>query len=90
MNCDYVITDSGGLQKEAYILGKKSLLLMEFSPWVELVKNKFSLETKSTEAEITKALTNLLSLKPDFSINLYGDGKTAEFIAEKIFNLINN
>jgi UDP-GlcNAc3NAcA epimerase len=86
--CACVITDSGGLQKEAYILGKKSLLLMEFSPWVELVKNDFSVETRSTETEILKNFAILQNKKPDFSVNLYGDGKTAETIAGHINSIL--
>jgi len=87
-NCSYVITDSGGLQKESYIMGKKSLLLMDFTPWKELVDNKFSQCTLSTYSEIMKNYTKMKELNPDFSIQLYGDGRSAYTMANEIKTFI--
>lgn len=36
--CEWVITDSGGLQKEAYFLGKKCVVARDNTEWVELVE----------------------------------------------------
>jgi UDP-GlcNAc3NAcA epimerase len=36
--CERVLTDSGGLQKEAYFAGKPCVTMMEISPWPETVK----------------------------------------------------
>jgi UDP-N-acetylglucosamine 2-epimerase len=41
--CDRVITDSGGLQKEAYFAGKTGLILMPDSGWPELIESKNNL-----------------------------------------------
>ncbi len=82
--CSHVITDSGGLQKEAYMMKKTSLLLMEFTPWVELVQNKFSIESKSEIKSILENYVLLKNLKPDFSIQLYGNGNTGKIIADSI------
>jgi len=36
-HCVFVITDSGGLQKEAYFSGKRALVVMPDTGWRELV-----------------------------------------------------
>ncbi len=85
-HCNYVITDSGGLQKEAYMMGRPSMVLMPFTPWVELVDNKFSIQTNITTEAILKNYETSLSFTPDFSMKLYGDGKSAEFIVDYLVN----
>ena len=37
-NCDFVITDSGGLQKEAFFFGKHCLVARDETEWIELVE----------------------------------------------------
>ena len=89
-NSQYVITDSGGLQKEAYALGKKSLLLMNYTPWEELVQNQFSVVTEIEEHEILLNWKRLQDLSPDFSIKLYGDGNTSSEIVDHIKKMLFN
>ena len=89
-NSSFVITDSGGLQREAYLMQKKSLLLMEYTPWEELVDNTFSMTTKINHTEIKTNFEIIRAAVPDFNINLYGDGKTAENIITKIIELYGN
>ncbi len=77
-----VITDSGGLQKEAYWLHKKSLVLMPQTPWQELVDYQFVQTTEFESVAIQQAYQKLQALTPDFSITLYGDGQAAPSIAQ--------
>jgi len=38
-NAKRVMTDSGGMQKEAYILGTPCVTLMDNTPWMETIKD---------------------------------------------------
>ncbi len=39
-NSDMVITDSGGLQKEAFCFRKPCITLRDETEWIELIENK--------------------------------------------------
>lgn len=85
--CNFVITDSGGLQRESYLMKKKSLLLMEYTPWEELIDNGFSSISKINSQEIVQNYNTMLSNRPDFNLSLYGDGTTAQVIVKEIIKL---
>lgn len=86
-NCSAVMTDSGGVQKEAYFFKKQCITLREETEWVELLENGFNTITGSDFGKITAAYSDLKNKKPDFSIRLYGNGNAA---AEIVKNLLEN
>jgi UDP-GlcNAc3NAcA epimerase len=80
-NCSLVMTDSGGLQKEAYFFNKYCITLRDQTEWVELVHaNANSIvgaeKSKILSAYHTYKKSKLVSPKP-----LYGEGNAAELIA---------
>lgn len=83
-----IITDSGGLQKEAYLLKKRSLLLMEYTPWEELVVNGFSKTTRINKEQILSNLKLVTELSPDYSLNLYGEGNAAQKIVKTLHHYL--
>ncbi len=83
-NCDIVITDSGGVQKEAFFFGKHCITLREQTEWVELVENGFNTLVGSDSQQLLTAFDFLSSKASDFSIDLYGNGKAAESAAKMI------
>lgn len=89
-NADCVITDSGGLQKEAYALAKKSLQLMDYTPWEELIDNGFSLVTDIKYDVIMAQWKKLGSMKPNFNLALYGDGNTSKEIIKSLLNFFHS
>jgi UDP-GlcNAc3NAcA epimerase len=85
-NCEMVITDSGGVQKEAFFFGKYCITLREQTEWVELVENDVNRLTGSDPVKLKAAFEYFATKKSDFSINLYGGGEAAEIVANTILN----
>ena len=85
-NCELVITDSGGVQKEAFFFGKHCITLREQTEWVELVENGFNILVGSDSTKLKEAFEFFKTTSSDFSINLYGKGKAAESAAQYILN----
>ena len=75
-NCFLVITDSGGLQKEAFFNKKHSIIAREESEWVELIKNGFAKivgSDKDKMLDVFRVMKEWITkFKTDFSKNLYG------------------
>jgi len=81
-----VITDSGGLQKEAYFFHKRCFTLRDQTEWVELVKANCNQLIDVNKDDIASLILENLSILPDFSNKIYGDGTTSN----KIINLLVN
>lgn len=79
-NCAFVVTDSGGLQKEAYFFKKYCVTMREQTEWVELVAEKVNVLVGSNKEEICKAAEVALTVEADFSKDLYGNGKASQNI----------
>ena len=90
-NCDIVLTDSGGLQKEAYFSKKYCITLRNETEWVELVEKKVNIITGPNYKAIKKAFENIPS-DLNFSVPLYGNGYAGEKIIDILikYNKINN
>ncbi|MFO7525185.1 MAG: UDP-N-acetylglucosamine 2-epimerase (non-hydrolyzing) [Ignavibacteriaceae bacterium] len=82
--CRLVMTDSGGLQKEAYFFDRPCLTLRDETEWVELVDNGYNLICGSDTESIIKNFDSIFSLEHDFGVSLYGDGRAAKKIVEEI------
>ena len=78
--CSLVMTDSGGLQKEAYFFKKPCLTLRDHTEWTELVTNGFNKIVGADKKLILNGYLEMLNASPDYSKELYGAGKAGEKI----------
>lgn len=84
-NSCMVMTDSGGLQKEAYIFEKFCVTLREETEWVELVDNRYNFIVGANYKKIMDNYNLLIDKKwPSNGVKLYGDGNASKLILEKI------
>lgn len=86
-NADIIITDSGGIQKEAYFFNKKSLILREETEWIEIIDEKAAILVGAERERIINGYTKIKTLKPSFK-PIFGDGMAGSFICKTILNEI--
>ncbi|MBL7113751.1 MAG: UDP-N-acetylglucosamine 2-epimerase (non-hydrolyzing) [Bacteroidales bacterium] len=83
-NARLIMTDSGGVQKEAYFFAKPCLILRSESEWVELVESGNAM---IVDADFNKILNGFDHYKEgskfDFDA-LYGDGNASRIICDEI------
>jgi len=82
-NCAMVITDSGGLQKEAFFNKKLCVIVREETEWIELVHHNFAEIVGSDSEKIISTFQSFLKEKKSFDVELYGN-----HVGEKIYTAI--
>jgi len=86
-NCDLVMTDSGGLQKEAFFFEKSCITLRDETEWVELVKNNFNVLVGADKEKILDVYKNRENIfSNDYTVDLYGGGKASGNIIRELLN----
>ncbi|MDA3909727.1 MAG: UDP-N-acetylglucosamine 2-epimerase (non-hydrolyzing) [Bacteroidales bacterium] len=83
-NCSMVMTDSGGLQKEAYFFQKACICMREETEWTELVEHNINQLTGSNYNKIHDAYQKFANGNNSFPKNLYGTGDTSALILNEI------
>jgi UDP-GlcNAc3NAcA epimerase len=84
-----VLTDSGGLQKEAFFFQNPCVTMRDETEWVELVEHGFNAVVGADTERILSAATDMRarSASLDFSIDLYGQGKATQYITNAIVSM---
>ena len=80
-----IITDSGGIQKEAYILKKPCITLRTETEWVETVEEKWNLLVNPSDKFISSKIFNFKT--PQHQNNIFGKDVTDEMI--KLISSVN-
>jgi len=87
--CKMVMTDSGGLQKEAFFFGKYCITLRDQTEWVELVEHGVNRVVGSDGDKILNAYREFSSRQSaNFDLNLYGQGMASKNIADHLLQFI--
>ena len=76
-----VLTDSGGVQKEAYLLGTPCVTLRDTTEWVETVESGWNV---LVDLDRARALEALERTPPEERPELYGGGRAAERVVEVV------
>jgi UDP-N-acetylglucosamine 2-epimerase len=81
-NAAGLLTDSGGMQKEAYFFGVPCVTLREETEWTETVELGWNRLAGQDEDRIVEAVG--MMTRPDGRPDVYGDGRAAEAIVQAL------
>jgi UDP-N-acetylglucosamine 2-epimerase (non-hydrolysing)/UDP-GlcNAc3NAcA epimerase len=80
-NARAVMTDSGGVQKEAYLAGIGCVTMRSTTEWTETVETGWN---ELVDLDLNRALTSLQRTLPQERPQLYGDGRAGERVVAAI------
>lgn len=83
-NCRLVMTDSGGLQKEAFFFSKNCVTLREETEWVELIEGGYNVLVGSDVKKINEGFEIMSKKQNDFSVDIYGKGQASRTIVSQL------
>jgi UDP-GlcNAc3NAcA epimerase len=83
-NAELVMTDSGGVQKEAFFFKKPCIVLRPETEWKELIEWGTTLLADASSDVILRSFQLLINNKMLEFPSIFGEGKAAEFICTKI------
>lgn len=86
-NASLVMTDSGGVQKEAFFFEKPCVILRAETEWVEIVEHNAGILADANYDKIMRAYQELSSKKIVFP-KLFGDANAASHIIDQIAQYI--
>ena len=79
-----IITDSGGVQKEAFFFQKPCLILRSETEWIEIVECGAAIITDADEEKIFESYNYFMENPPHNYPEIFGDGNTAAFICKEM------
>ncbi|HTH21144.1 MAG TPA: UDP-N-acetylglucosamine 2-epimerase, partial [Nitrososphaeraceae archaeon] len=82
-----VVTDSGGIQKEAYLLKVPCVTMRKSTEWVETVKGQWNILTGVDSKKIVDAVKRR-SPTSSYSKSNFGNGKTSQIVSKLISSII--
>ena len=85
-----VMTDSGGVQKEAYFFNKPCIILRPETEWVEIVETGNAILADADEARIMQAWAHFKANSTASFPEIFGNGHAAEFMLEKMLEIFSH
>lgn len=87
-SCSLVMTDSGGIQKEAYFHGKLCLTLRDETEWTELLERGYNILVGADPGRIVSTCRENIGVEMSFDDDIYGDGTAAKRIADELASFL--
>lgn len=81
-----IITDSGGVQKEAYFFNKPCVILRPETEWVEILETGKAKLVSASYSGIIDAFNDFKNTKEEEFPKIFGEGKASQFICQKLFS----
>ena len=86
-NAALILTDSGGVQKEAFFYQTPCVTMRDETEWIETVELGWNILTGAAESEIMEAVAKFAeSPLPEAAEQPYGDGNASEKIVNELLN----
>lgn len=86
-HCNAVVSDSGGVQKEAFFFKKPCITMRDQTEWVELIENGVNVLAGADTQKIIEFTQAMLNKTIEDPSNLYGGGKASQNIAKILVGL---
>lgn len=83
-HCQLVLTDSGGVQKEAFFFSKPCVTMRDETEWLELVDAGANKLVGADAKKIIACATDLIGHKVQDAKNLFGGGQAAKNIVDSL------
>ncbi|MDY0841962.1 non-hydrolyzing UDP-N-acetylglucosamine 2-epimerase [Acinetobacter radioresistens] len=80
-HCNAVVSDSGGVQKEAFFFKKPCITMRDQTEWVELIEHGVNILAGADTQKIINGTQAMLNKTIEDPSNLYGGGKASQNIA---------
>ncbi|MCX7943237.1 MAG: UDP-N-acetylglucosamine 2-epimerase (non-hydrolyzing) [Deltaproteobacteria bacterium] len=89
-NSRLILTDSGGVQKEAFWLGIPCITVRDRTEWIETVKAGFNFLTGANREKIIETFNRVIrDFSPNLRLkNIYGSGNSAKTVARYIWKYL--
>ena len=85
-NADLVITDSGGVQKEAFFFKKPCIIIRSETEWKEIVECGAAVIADANEERIIESYYQFMQKENQEYPEYFGDGKAAIYICNELIN----
>lgn len=82
-----IVTDSGGVQREAFFAGKPCVTVLDFVVWPETMKDGCNILARPEKDDILSKLNRTVTFDADYQP--FGDGNSAQKIVSIIKNFLN-
>jgi UDP-GlcNAc3NAcA epimerase len=86
-SAEIILTDSGGVQKEAFFLKKPCVILRSTTEWKEIVEEGNAAICDANYSLILEKTKHFLENPPTSYPPIFGDGQAAKFICEQILKI---